>query len=99
MPKRQPDAVFFQDWQDGMFTLRCTTKEQAIKVMQELWDDDPEFHKEKCGDIKFNEETVKEERMYTCNSCDIYTLGENVCMECGNSLSPIGRRTFSIYFN
>ena len=90
-------AIFFED-KDGMFAVGYKNKTDAIKALQELWDEDLEQKKQEMGDIKFTEETVKEDVVYEHKICNYYTLDENICGECGESTTGHGQLSYSINF-
>lgn len=85
---RKPEAIEYEDG-DGIFTLRCKTKEEAQKAMQSLVDSDfPDKFKVKLDKIK---ETI----MFAGHrKCGGYTIGDSTCWECGEDTNHVGRRTF-----
>jgi hypothetical protein len=90
---RKPEAFFTFD-KDGMIAEHCKDKLDAFNA----------FHK--CMfdwevDGKFDPNEIEEGRVFICNrqSCGgIKTYGENICIECSEPLSPIGRRAFYVDF-
>lgn len=91
-------AYFFAEG-EGMSSYRCKTKEQALKAMQELWNDDIEYSKENYGEQEITLEHIKEVRYYTHKRCGNMTFDDdNMCWECGEPCGTTGRKTFVIYF-
>lgn len=68
--------------------------------MQTLLREDPEMVMEFEGfdPANFNPEKVEEERMYQHRACNYYSIGDNLCGECGEPCSEKGRKTFVYYF-
>lgn len=77
---------------DGFIALYCPTKEIACKKMQEEADDTGD------GDLKIKIDKIQIQQRFYCRHCQFYTLEEPICIECGENLSPIGRKTFVYYY-
>ncbi len=77
---------------DGFIALSCSTKEIAQKVMQVEADDTGD------GDLKIDINKIQIQQRFYCRHCSFYTLEEPICVECGENLSPIGRKTFIYYY-
>ena len=95
---KKPPSVWFFSEGDGICVQRCKIKAEALKLMQEIWNEDLEYNKKKYGDIQFTEDKVKEERYWYCRKCETNTLGEAVCNECDHFFTSNGRPCFAIYF-
>jgi len=89
-------AYFYSD-DDGMFTVGCNTIEEAIVAMKEAWDDDPDYYKEKFGDVVFSKDNIKEDIYFRHRICHYYTIGNDaICGECGEVLKGRAWKTFTI---
>jgi hypothetical protein len=95
---RKPRALINSE-KNGVFTMSCKTKDEALKLMQEeidewqcLEDDEMED-----GQIVVDIEEIKETYMYYHRKCSYYNF-EQQCEECGEQCGTVGRKTFYFAF-
>lgn len=85
----------------GLYTKGFKDKASATKAMRKEaereWASDEgwgeEYFQFKPDDI--TEESVVETRYYYHRACEIDSIGDNVCYECGETCGTNGRRTFA----
>lgn len=97
---RKKQDTFWLDDNNGIFAYGFRKKETALKAILDLWNDDPEYHKERYGDMLQNItlENVKEETGWYCKKCSYWTMGEAMCLECGRNLRSFSTM-YVIYFH
>lgn len=98
---RKPEIVELTEGV-GLFTLRCHSKEEAIKLMKDFVSRESELEPQWWSEYRgyssdeITEDTVKEERMYQHRSCG-YSIGDSLCFECGEPCGTVGRKTYVFY--
>lgn len=82
MKNKYLPMAFMLEENYGCFAIRCKTKEQALKEIEEtLKDYVPE------AEYKPTLEQLKEQIYYHCGKCGYYCLDEAMCSECEKNLS------------
>ena len=95
---KKSEAFEFGEGGPGLFTRGADTKAEAVKAMQEWWDDDAEYNKERYGYVMFSENTITQDLIYEHRACRMWTVGGNICIECGEPTRGKGRITFTMFF-
>lgn len=89
----------------GMFTISCRDEAVARAAMvRELREAGIDQHgrfyppEKLLPDVNIDIAKIKEDRIFFCEHCSYYTVGECMCGECGKQLGQRGRRTYVYNF-
>jgi len=93
--------AYFYSEGDGMYATGCKTPEEALKAMRKHyleWDETPELVAEQYGfDLdRLVLENITVERAYYHRTCGFTTVGDSLCIECGEQMRGHGKDVFAI---
>ena len=88
--RKKPAAWGFVEG-DGIAAERCSSREMALKVIQQ-------YLAERKSERTITLDDIVKTREYKHRNCEMYTIGEpDACIECGEPHTSAGRPVFVIY--